>query len=45
MEILKSINPKYKYIKLSNENIRGVIKNYVEFSHNLTMVQANIFKF
>ena len=24
--------------------IRGVIKNYVDFSHNLTTVQANIFK-
>ena len=24
--------------------IRGIIKNYVDFSHNLTTIQANIFK-
>ena len=34
-----------KIAKLIMHSIRGVIKNYVDFSHNLITVQANIFKF
>ena len=34
----------YGHLKLSKD-LRGIIKNYVDFSHNLITVQANIFKF
>ena len=39
-------NKKNRYTPaFSSYSIRGIIKNYVDFSHNLTTILANIFKF